>query len=200
LIERKKELANEQITRLYQKKEQLLRRLPSSNIETEQNGVHFSLVSQRIAAITSKSAAAIRRATKTVNFVGSMKDVNRFVSSNAELLEEVTRKGINVQIITEEHNGDEPVPRVVEQYSSPSAPIAIMSIPKVSNRYLLVDDREAIILNASNGNGRSSDGYALWTNSEGMVSILRNDFKRIWDVPVGPRSLNIPSRSKRTDL
>jgi sugar-specific transcriptional regulator TrmB len=184
LIKNERDAASRRLADLAAKKEVFLQSFtptyyPDALAETDD--VKFSLIPER-AGVLIKTDELVRVAQSRINVVVSRRRLPMFVASHAIELKKALGKGVEIRMITQEPDEEDSIPAVIEKYLSPGASLSLRYALRLPSRYMLVDDREALVTTSTEAS--FVEGPVLWSSSDSLIAFMREDFQNLWNTSV----------------
>jgi sugar-specific transcriptional regulator TrmB len=181
LIEREKQLTEDKLSSLIDKKETFLSDFKVYNLQSERKDskANFSLIMPREAVI-SKGASMLDAAKRSMDIVTSFDGVRmlqNMISNFDEVAMNAVRKGVKMRIVVSTSEQRELVLRIQGEYQKL---MEIRYCNQSLNHYTIVDYEEALI--STSTEPLIGNTPYLWTNNRNLIEILKVDFERVWSV------------------
>lgn len=177
LIKQEEKSASKRMAKLKDEREKFLKdftRAPRLELNEK---AHFALLSKP-ESITSKMLVMMKKAEREVDIVFSRSQLMQLVYIFAEEIKKTVEKGARIRVISEVPDGEDSLPRIIEDHISPGDSVDLRYADLPSSHYILVDFKEALISTATEGN--LAQHPCLWTNSESLVGVFQGDFENLW--------------------
>jgi len=179
LIEREKQLTENKLSSLIDRKETFLSDFNVYNLLSERkiDEANFSLIMPR-EAVVSKGANMLGVAKKSMDIVTSFDGVRmlqNIISNYDEEVVNAVSKGVKMRIVVSTSEKRELILRIPGEYQR------LMEIrynSKPLNHYTIVDYEEALISTSTEPIIENTP--YLWTNNGNLIEILKVDFERVW--------------------
>jgi sugar-specific transcriptional regulator TrmB len=184
LIKTEQDKASRRLADLAAKKEVFLHSFkpkydPDARVETED--ANFSLITER-AGVLVKTDEMVRAAHRQIHAVVSRRRLPMFVASHATELKNAIGKGIDIRMITQEPDDADSIPAIIEKYLSPGTTLSLRYARRLPSRYMIVDDREALVTTSIDAS--FVEGPVLWSSSDSLIAFMREDFQALWNASV----------------
>jgi len=186
LIEREQEIANERVSGLMSKRDEILKHYKRFSMRTISEGAHFSIVSGREGTM-SKEMAMLKRANSAISIVTSREKFRQFFNNFDDALRKATKKGINVRMVLNVTEHADPIVNVVKEYGNSRAPIELKYSDHSVTHYMIVDFKEALV--ATSVGPTLGENPCLWTDDNSLVGLLQKNFEGLWHASVDLKTI-----------
>ena len=177
LVKNEEDRARERVATLKTKTKTFLKHFaPAPRLETEET-TSFTLLTNR-ESIMSKTSIMMKRAKKNIDIVCSRNKLMQLIYELSEQINEAAKKDVRIRIVSEMPEHDDPIPRVIEERTSPGISLDLRYTDLQSGHYVIVDFEEALISTTTTGN--LAENPFLWTNSDSLVGVFQKDFENLW--------------------
>jgi sugar-specific transcriptional regulator TrmB len=196
LIGHEEEKANERISLLKSKKEEVLRNIASIyGKRISEKGSDFVLISEKD-AIIHETSSLINKAKKSIDIVSSNKKLARFVFVFADGLKKAQSRNVRIRIITEMPDDNHVVPMALEKYV-PGNAFELRYANRLPSHFRIIDNSEAMITTSTEA--QMAESPSLMTGNSSLVGLLQSYFEDLVHTSIKWTDVNFsaPERTKR---
>ena len=181
LINREEEKAKRRISTLTAMKEQFLKSFKTGGkiMELEEEGAQFVLILEKD-AVVSRNTSMIRNAKRGIDIVESREKLVQFISTYAEPLKRVVKRGVKVRIITELPSDEDAIPVAIEKYV-PRNSFDLRYVDALPSYYVVVDNKEAMV---NTGRTLLENSHSLWTSNDSLVGLMQRNFEDLFHASI----------------
>jgi len=137
----------------------------------------FALLKNR-ENIMSKTSTMMKKAEREFDIACSGRKLVQFIRTLADQFKIITKKGIEVRIISNLVKYETPLQKVIKESISLGNSIDLRYADLPSSHYMIVDFKEALVSTATEGN--IGENPCLWTNSNNLARVFQKDFENLW--------------------
>ncbi len=126
-------------------------------------------------------SSMLKKARKSVKIVAPHSSVKEIAKVHEARLSRLSKKGVNVQIVTNASPGDEELKRISSTFAVKTLK-GVEDLEKLTSGFVLVDDSEALV-DASHEKTHPSQHSSIWINSKHIAkNILKPTFDSLWEM------------------
>ncbi len=178
LVKRQQDEANEKISDLLRKKDQLLENWKTVTREpAAEESAQFSLLQGRNATAV-KAETLIKNSREGIDYLVLKRQMGHFLSSYEDLLKRALKRGVVIRIITELPGESGELPVFMSGLLS-SGGISLRCVESVPIHVGIYDKKE--VLADTSAEASFEHGPALYSRNRPMVQALEKVFDDLWD-------------------
>ncbi|MDH5690968.1 MAG: MEDS domain-containing protein [Candidatus Bathyarchaeota archaeon] len=189
LIKHEKDAADQKLSALMAKKDQLLKDFSKNKkkLKLEGDETHFALLSTRD-VIINKGITALKEAEKEIDIVTSLDEFSHFLPTIfAEPIEKLMKKGGKVRVILELHEYNELLLKNIEDYLSPRAYPDIRFAYQSLSHYIIVDYGQVMM--ATSPEPPLGEHPYLWTDNRSFAGLTQENFEELWHSSMNSKAI-----------
>lgn len=188
LIKREKEIADQKMSMLAARKEQLLKdfRANRGKIKLEGQEANFALLSTKD-AILSKGIASLKSAEKEIDFVTSLEEFRVWLPTFAESIEKLVKKQGKVRVILELREPTLLPLKRIEDFLGSRASVDIKYAYQSLSHYIIVDHEQVFM--ATSADLPFGEYPYLWTDNKSFAGLLLENFEGLWHTCLNSRAI-----------
>jgi len=195
LIKHEQETADQKLSALMAKKDELLKHLRTRKKEPEfEEEAQFAMFSER-EAIINKLITMMKKAEKEIDIITSADEFLRLLPKFKEGLDKAVKKKLKVRIILEVRDHESSILRNIEGHMLTKVPLDLRYAYQSLSHYTIVDYTQ--VLMATSPEPPLGEYPYLWTSNKGLVGLMQEGFEETWHTCMNAKTMETEAVSEK---
>ena len=144
---------------------------PQSDIDDD-----FALLEEK-ESIRTRVHEMIKKTESHIDVSYTRPNIVWFLSSQSQLLIEAIDRNVKIRLLSNPIKEKDRIPKIIERRFSETASVELKYITEVLINYLIIDNKEALIITSSK---HQPNAHNLYTTNKNLVTLVQRAFEMSW--------------------